>query len=96
MEVFKEFFTTKDKIFGYGPETFRVLMENYYLGELGNVIFDNAHNEYLHYLITIGLFGMLSYMAWWAPPFLDGKESQGPAGGGGLLFAWRLMRSRPR
>ena len=64
MEVFKEFFTTKDKIFGYGPETFRVLMENYYLGELGNVIFDNAHNEYLHYLITIGLFGMLSYMAW--------------------------------
>lgn len=28
-----------------------------YLGELGNVIFDNAHNEYLHYLITIGLFG---------------------------------------
>ena len=52
--------TTKDKIFGYGPETFRVLMENYYLGELGNVIFDNAHNEYLHYLITIGLFGMLS------------------------------------
>ena len=39
-------------------------MENYYLGELGNVIFDNAHNEYLHYLITIGLFGMLSYMAW--------------------------------
>ncbi len=64
MEVFREFFTTKDKIFGYGPETFRVLMENYYLGELGNVIFDNAHNEYLHYLITIGLFGMLSYMAW--------------------------------
>ena len=24
MEVFKEFFTTKDKIFGYGPETFAV------------------------------------------------------------------------
>lgn len=26
------------------------------------VIFDSAHNEYLHYLITIGFVGMASYI----------------------------------
>lgn len=64
MEIYREFFTLKDKIFGYGPETFRVLMENFYLGESGSIVFDNAHNEYLHYLITIGFVGMMSYIAW--------------------------------
>ena len=79
-------------------ETFRVLMENYYLGELGNVIFDNAHNEYLHYLITIGLFGMLPvWRTGWALPFSgwQGISKTGrrwrPA-----CLPWRLMRSRPR
>ena len=28
-----------------------------------NEIFDSAHNEYLQYLVTIGPFGLLAYLA---------------------------------
>lgn len=74
-----------------------MLMENYYLGELGNVIFDNAHNEYLHYLITIGLFGMLSYMAWLGTSiFWMARNLKDRPEVAACLFALRPMRSRPR
>ena len=29
------------------------------------VIFDSAHNEYLHYLVTIGFAGMASYIVFY-------------------------------
>lgn len=64
-----ELFTTKlnflQKVFGYGPDTFALLMQYYYDGKkMGDrmIIYDSAHNEYLHYLITIGLTGMISYI----------------------------------
>lgn len=54
------------KLFGYGPETFGVLMLEHNQQEmwnLGGVLYDNAHNEYLQYLITMGVMGLLMYLA---------------------------------
>ena len=53
------------KIFGYGADTFALLMQYYFPSSMQNgkmVIFDSAHNEYLHYLVTIGFAGMASYI----------------------------------
>lgn len=61
---FKEF-TLFQKLFGYGPETFGILtlMKNKKeMWEIAGVIYDNAHNEYLQYLVTIGWVGLLSYL----------------------------------
>ena len=54
------------KIFGYGPDTFGILTVNNYYEEMVQRYqekFDSAHNEYLQYLITIGIAGLLSYLA---------------------------------
>lgn len=59
-------FPLKQKLFGAGPDTYgAVVMENYYdemvmrYGEF----FDSAHNEYLQYLVTVGLAGLVAYLA---------------------------------
>jgi hypothetical protein len=54
------------KIFGYGPDTFGILTLNKIRNEMfktTNLLFDNAHNEYLQYLITIGAAGLGTYLA---------------------------------
>lgn len=54
------------KIFGYGPDTFGIITVNNYYGEMlskYNTKFDSAHNEYLQYLITIGIVGLLAYLS---------------------------------
>ena len=46
------------KIFGYGPDTFGIITVNNFYEEMisrYNEKFDSAHNEYLQYLITIGI-----------------------------------------
>lgn len=51
--------------FGTGPDTIQFIFYRYYSSEIqsGQILnFDSAHNEYLHYLITIGLFGCLMYI----------------------------------
>lgn len=56
----------KEKLFGFGEETVSVVMIKNYLTEMRSqlgYLFDNAHNEFLHYLITTGLFGLGSYIA---------------------------------
>lgn len=56
----------KEKLFGFGEETVSVVMIKNYLTEMRTqlgYLFDNAHNEFLHYLITTGLFGLGSYIA---------------------------------
>lgn len=63
MNVFNTKFTPLQKLFGFGPETFGILMEYYFRKDMEQVLFDNAHNEYLHYLLTIGIAGMISYIA---------------------------------
>lgn len=64
-EIFKDKLTPLQKIFGYGPETLALLMQYYFPGTEINgkiTVFDSAHNEYLHYLVTIGVVGMVSYI----------------------------------
>lgn len=58
-------FTPMHKVFGYGPDTFGILAVNEFYGEMISVTsqkFDNVHNEYLQYLITIGPIGLTAYI----------------------------------
>lgn len=53
------------KLFGCGPDTLAILAVQGYLKEMTskyNVVFSSAHNEYLHYLVSIGVVGMISYI----------------------------------
>ena len=52
------------KLFGTGPDTFYYAFEPYFkeLQSYGNSSTDAAHNEYLNYLITIGVFGLGAYL----------------------------------
>jgi hypothetical protein len=50
------------KLVGYGPETFGILMLQKTANNPYNELFDNAHNEYLHLLTTVGIAGLLSYI----------------------------------
>ncbi len=64
LAVWKDF-----PIFGSGPDTLALRVDvefSRYVEETGNTLrssVDNAHNEYLGYLINLGLFGLLSYMS---------------------------------
>lgn len=65
MDIWANKLTMFQKIFGYGADTFRLLMQEYYPGDVINgkmVIYDSAHNEYLHYLVTVGVVGAISYV----------------------------------
>lgn len=65
MDIWANKLTPLQKIIGYGADTFRLLMQVYYPGEITNgkmVIYDSAHNEYLQYLVTVGVVGMVSYL----------------------------------
>lgn len=54
------------KLFGTGPETFYYTFSPYF-GELyeefGDTSTDAAHNEYINYLMNIGIVGLCSYLA---------------------------------
>lgn len=82
-ELFTKIFTPRQKLFGYGADTFGILMQMYYEPSESNglmVIYDSAHNEYLHYLITIGIFGVCTYIA-----FL----------GSSVVKMWKKIAERP-
>ncbi|HIQ91882.1 MAG TPA: O-antigen ligase family protein [Candidatus Copromonas avistercoris] len=67
IDLFMNNLTPLQQLFGYGPDTFRLLMQYYYDGkrmEGRRVIYDSAHNEYLHYLVTIGIVGLLAYVTY--------------------------------
>lgn len=58
-------FPFMNKLFGNGNESVRALMSEHYYDEmlsLTKTIYDNAHNEYLQYLVTMGIFGVVSYL----------------------------------
>ena len=58
-------FTLLQKLVGSGEETVGLLMDRYFKEDMKKwltVVYDNAHNEYLQYLITLGLVGLLSYL----------------------------------
>ena len=65
------------KLFGYGPDTFYCLYEPYFseLKEYGNSSTDAAHNEYINYLVTIGIAGLGSYLAFVGGALVRGFRS---------------------
>ena len=65
------------KLFGTGPDTFYFAFEPYFgqLQEYGNSSTDAAHNEYINYLITIGIAGLGSYLAFVGGALVRGFRS---------------------
>lgn len=64
LELYQEF-PVMHKIFGFGPDTFGILTSKTIHIEMMNAtgqVFDNAHNAYLQYLITIGPIGLVAYV----------------------------------
>lgn len=60
IEKFKEF-SLKEKLFGVGPESiYHVIVSE---GALVGKRLDNAHNEYLQYLLTTGIVGLTAYLS---------------------------------
>lgn len=65
LELYRDF-PVMHKIFGYGPDTFGILTNDTIKFDMINAtgqFFDNTHNEYLQYLITIGPIGVAAYVA---------------------------------
>lgn len=58
-------FSIYNKLFGCGPDTFATVFEPYFEGlkHYGDSSTNCAHNEYINYLITTGIFGLASYLA---------------------------------
>ena len=59
-------FPLKHKLFGFGPDTFGIMTTEYFRSDMvesTGLIFDNAHNEYLQFLLTIGPIGLAAYLA---------------------------------
>lgn len=52
------------KLFGAGQESVAALVDQYFPAEAAAdpKVLDNAHNEYLHYLVTHGLLGLAAYL----------------------------------
>lgn len=58
-------FPIHQKLFGHGPDTFGLITYFNNLAEMQSsyrVIFENAHNEYLQYLMTMGILGVFAYV----------------------------------
>ena len=52
------------KLFGYGPDTLKLLMMQTSSGEMvekTGQIYDSAHNDLLHLLLTTGIFGTAAW-----------------------------------
>lgn len=65
MENFMNFSLTR-KLFGYGPDTYGILTHYNNFSDMVNrynEYFENAHNEYLQYLITTGILGLTAYVS---------------------------------
>ena len=61
------------KIFGYGNETIGELMQRYYYEEMVDITgkkYDNLHNELLQYLVTTGIFGLITYLGFVSSSFI--------------------------
>lgn len=68
IENYREFPLIR-KIFGYGPETFGIISYFHNMPEskeFSGELFDNAHNEYLQFLITIGPAATAAYISFLA------------------------------
>lgn len=67
------------KLFGAGQGSVVLELFTYYSDEMINGLgyyFDNAHNVYLHYLTTIGIFGCVSYLGVFVTSVLTGLKKE--------------------
>lgn len=67
--IWKNELNLLQKFFGCGADTFRILMDCFYEPQQINgrmVVYDSVHNEYLNYLLTVGVVGMVSYIVFLA------------------------------
>lgn len=65
IENYKKF-SPIHKLFGYGPETYGIVTVTNNLSEMMEKFsekYDNAHNEYLQFFITIGPIGLITYLS---------------------------------
>lgn len=63
LECFSDFSPIK-KLIGFGPDTFGIVLMEKTKNNIYGEIYDTAHNEYLHYLLTVGIIGTASYIAY--------------------------------
>lgn len=61
LECFMDF-SWWQKLVGFGPDTFGIVLMEKTADNPYRQIFDSAHNEYLHYLITVGFVGAAAYV----------------------------------
>ncbi len=54
-----------NKIFGYGEDSVVILIAKYFKTDMLSSGFytDNTHNEFIQYLLTMGVFGLVSYIS---------------------------------
>lgn len=63
-QIFQHF-TWQEKLTGAGQGMVPILLQDNYMDEMRRDLgyyFGNAHNVYLHYLLNVGLFGVVSYL----------------------------------
>lgn len=64
LKLFSEF-SWAGKLLGHGPDTFGIMTMNEIPYEMVNAtgqFYDSAHNEYIQYLVTIGIAGLVTYL----------------------------------
>lgn len=63
--LFKDHYSVVNKLFGCGPDCLRPYIDMYFGSEIlsgGFELYDNVHNEFLQYLLTLGIFGLAAYL----------------------------------
>lgn len=67
--------STKTVLLGWGPENFNIPFSKhfnpkFYRGSGSETLFDRAHNMFVEILVTMGLLGLIAYLAMLASAFL--------------------------
>ena len=79
LQLYREFPLPR-KLIGSGEETAGILLKNAFGAEMKQktgLTFDNAHNEFLQYLVTHGLLGLVSYLLLVSSAIRDGVKTGG-------------------
>ena len=72
MEIYRDF-PLSHKLFGHGPDTFGIITVQNFWDDMLNTTsqkYENVHNEYLQYLVTIGAVGLTAYLAFLGTSFV--------------------------